>query len=458
MEQNTTRTQSRQTNWNRLILTIKSLICNKIYPQGQIKRPIKKSMASSTNTKITLAKPDDYTLWNREFTAKAVSLYLWEYLRPEARSPWLRSPRRPEYEDYPKRMISRATRAQSTATLTEDDIDPTGKPQNLSEMTKDGKEAYQADWSRYSAEKRDYEIHRKRVADLTAWLSESVSSDYKRTIFDPTESIDKWYDKLRELGRYLGATQQLQAKAQYQAYMKEMNRLPKDLGAWATKWEATVSIALEYGVTELRNMNYLITDLEICLGKVLETWITTFRMIHQEAILTNTLTYQEIAARLRDEASRRAVTHRPATRVNRGAFGAALFNGQGPDDTEGGPEESGSTSTPTQNQPSSRDERGRGKGRGSRGGKGNRGYKGKRPRNDSNFHESGAHVCKGCLGFHKLPDCYYLFPELAPEDFYPSQITARLIQARLESDEDLRNAVDRIRKEKKAKTTPKQTD
>ncbi|RYC65525.1 hypothetical protein CHU98_g675 [Xylaria longipes] len=166
-------------------------------------------MASSTNTKIILAKLEDYTLWNRAFMVKAVSLDLWEYLQPEGRSKWPTPPKMPEYKDYPKKAINRQTRSQSSATIAEEEIEPDGVPRNLLEMTKEGKENYQAEWNRYIDLKRDYEIHRKHVADLTTWMSEFVSIDYKRTTFDPFKSIDEWYDKLRDSGKYLGATQQL---------------------------------------------------------------------------------------------------------------------------------------------------------------------------------------------------------------------------------------------------------
>ncbi len=398
-----------------------------------------------------LTKPEDYTHWNREFMAKANALDLWDYVKPESRTPWPTKPSKPELRNYPKRLTTtRSTRTTSSITVGEEEEDTQSSPSSTLEMTKDGKEAYTLDWNRYTFELREYENHRKRVNEMNTWLLETVSTDYKRTIFNPSDSIYKWYERLREIGQYLGPVQKLQAKAEYTIYMKEMSKLSRDLGAWVTKWETIVALALEYGVTELKDSNTLMMDLQICFGQVLEAWITTFKGVNRTAILNNTLTYREIGAALRDEASSRLLTHRPARRTNRGAFGAN-FHGQSAEDFDVDPPAGQGSDPPA----TDRAQRGRGRGRARSQGRGNShsasGGQRKRPRHDSNTHESGMLVCKGCFGFHSLPDCWYIFPEDAPEDFTPSSVKVQLIQRMMELDSTLKEAIQRIKNGKKKK-------
>ncbi|KAI0854507.1 hypothetical protein F4860DRAFT_523336 [Xylaria cubensis] len=142
-------------------------------------------MALSVAQKHLLAKLDDFTDWNKAFKSKAHDLDLWEYLQPTGScKEWPKAPRMLEYSDYPKQPKATSASTASTLRQTRQGFiimvleEEFSTLQSILEMSKEGKEAYQFDWSRYTTLKRDYDAHRKRLAELSTWMSDTVSQDY----------------------------------------------------------------------------------------------------------------------------------------------------------------------------------------------------------------------------------------------------------------------------------------
>jgi hypothetical protein len=52
--------------------------------------------------------------------------------------------------------------------------------------------------------------------------------------------------------------------------------------------------------------------------------------------------------------------------------------------------------------------------------------------------------CPACGQRHDLSDCYYAYPEKAPEWFKPNQTILRLVEYKLNTDSELRKAMNNL--------------
>ncbi|KAI3328373.1 hypothetical protein F4824DRAFT_483681 [Ustulina deusta] len=230
-------------------------------------------MTSLIIAKAAFTKAEDYDDWNRDFIAKARALDLWEFIDPTGRNNWPTKPMKPDITKYPKKNTVKT-------------------PTSSADLTTEGKTSFGADLSIYVYEDKDYKEHRRKVTELTAWMQDTIASHYRSTLLDAEKEIDEWYDSIRKIGLATQSSIKQEARSQYKAIVsRPLPKVPKDLGAWVTKWESTVAKGIEKGLTELKAPDNLMSDLEFTLQGVIPDWTTSFRMINDTAIEAGTLTY-----------------------------------------------------------------------------------------------------------------------------------------------------------------------
>jgi hypothetical protein len=300
-------------------------------------------------------------------------------------------------------------------------------------MTTEGRAAYQVEWNKYVYEDKDYKEHRANLEKLTSWVLSTTSTTLKKTCCKEGETMDKWYKAFRETGQAYEDNRIPDAKRRYTAAVKPLTKLPRAFDAWITEWETAIAEGEHLDLPDTSSAQFWAADLVAALRPVNQSWATTFTAINKAAIKENKLSYREVAADLRRDW---AVQHQSKASVAKGAFpsfGAELDrNATVESEPEGGEEEPTPKKKPTA-----------------------KAGKGKRKRTNTGTAKGadapatqGGGSCRACLGDHQLPNCFYAFPEKAPEGWRPSLTSKRLVSDRIKESSTLAEEIKRLRKGK----------
>ncbi|KAI1285630.1 hypothetical protein F5Y03DRAFT_380796, partial [Xylaria venustula] len=273
-------------------------------------------------------------------------------------------------------------------------------------------------WSVYTLRDKAYMEHRRNVKELTSWMQDTIAPNYRMAFLKPEEEIHVWYDSISKIGAAAQSSLRQEVRAQYRAMVsRPLPKVPKDLGAWVTKWEAIVARGIDKGLTELTAPDNLMADLEITLQGVIPDWTTSFRMVNRAAINAGLLTYIDIAAGLREYALTR-LSPLGGGKALKGAFLTYGTNEQEETDED----------DQVQDKPDRFDfrcPRGRGHGRASNRGRGSQRAIPKRPRADTQ-------------------ECWYALPEKAPTHWTAQPLLRQAVLQTIKNDPDLAREVARL--------------
>ena len=176
-------------------------------------------------------------------------------------------------------------------------------------------------------------------------------------------------------------------------------------------------------------------------------WTSSYRLYKQDQVDSRSLTYRMLANDFRKELRHRRGNPSSA-KYAKGSFGPAF----GPmekamDSAEG-------NSPPSQGAESSQQSIGRkiAESRSTRGQK-----RAASENQEAVLENQGTKLCPVCNLNHKLPNCYYAFPELAPDNFQPREHIQERATSNLQK-EDVLNQLQRIRKKQKLDTNEESND
>ncbi|RYP57521.1 hypothetical protein DL770_010650 [Monosporascus sp. CRB-9-2] len=257
-------------------------------------------MATVASTSSVIYKgPKDWDHFKREFQFKAYALDVWDYIDPDQSLAWPVRPTKPDIASYPKRRLHPSTRTStpsSEGTIQVEEVDPTGHPTNILEMTTEGREAYNLDFMVYTYMNQKYDTFCKSVDDLTKWVLESVSPAIKETHLLPGKDLREWYAKLAESGKAYDGRLMINTRREYFKRLKQASKAGKKLDEWVMKWQEIMAQGQRHGVPETKTATIWVRDLCTALAPIVETWATAFRMLKKAEIDSNTISYQEVAA------------------------------------------------------------------------------------------------------------------------------------------------------------------
>jgi hypothetical protein len=176
-------------------------------------------------------------------------------------------------------------------------------------------------------------------------------------------------------------------------------------------------------------------------------WTSSYRLYNQDKVDSCSLTFRMLANDFRKEVRHRRGNPSSA-KYAKGSFGPAFgLMEKAIDSAEG-------SSPPHQGAESSQQSTGR-KTAGSRS---TRGQKRAASENQEAVLENqGTKLCPVCNLNHKLPNCYYTFPELAPDNFQPREHIQERAKSNLQK-EDVLNQLQMIRKKQKLDTNEESND
>ena len=388
---------------------------------------------------VRLDHPKDMIRWEPEFKSKAISLDLWDYVNPEGKIPWPTKPREPQLSDYPKKPVrttDRAgveTRSSSSSTQTEtitpapEEINNGGIARTIAELTAEGKENYKFETSTFMHKEKQYAIHRSNYDKFLDWIKSTVSPAIRTTCCDVNKTPDEWFINLKALGRPYEYTKKDDITEKYrQMMLKPLTKTPRPFDKWIQEWETMMAHGQEYGCADTTDASRWTKDLANTLRTIMPTWADTFRDLNQTEIDNNTLNFRIVASKLLERSSS----------MNQGTVRRNVEKGAFP--TFGEVSDEDNSSEKDQEKP--RRENNAQKSRG----KGKKRADPKRKRADTT--EGPVRTkCRACLGFHRLSECFYALPEIAPEGWKARDNVQEMVEERIKNDTGLEEEIKNLR-------------
>jgi len=199
---------------------------------------------------------------------------------------------------------------------------------------------------------------------------------------------------------------------------------------WLTEYDQAATRAEALQVSKVRNIDDVTTDLLAAVSKVAPTWVTTFAGPGYDRTSNNRKKMMKL---YRDHMNQ----FHPVKGKQKSAFAAGeasyLAGGATDQDTLR------DASDVLNRAPSAQSQGNPGRSRQKRKYDGTQGTKSKQfpKRNPA----AAGGDCPACGQRHNLSDCYYAYPEKAPEWFRPNRIVANLVEYNLNKDSELRRSV-----------------
>ncbi|KAL2144473.1 hypothetical protein VTI28DRAFT_9048 [Corynascus sepedonium] len=387
--------------------------------------------ASGKKTMLNDAK--NWKAWSREFKNRAMSMYIWHKIDPDAddRPPFLKPPTEPNPHRYEKRLIPGrqppAINTNRTLDTLGEQPDPHGYPEDASEMTAGGRESYQLDWSVYRDRMNNFREEARAINEIRQWVDETVNKHLLYSACQSGKGLDVWYEQLRE--RVGASDQQIynDATDRYEdALWKTSSKPSRDLQAWLNEWEDAINEAADEGVPWVQHSKDWWRQFDKAVTRFgFTAWALAYRDEHEKEIRDNKLTIRKVVNDFGAELKRDI--YKPIKRTIQKDSHAASFKGA----QTGRTTENTTSSPPSYDSSSTKPT--------------------KRKRKNTGGAVSG---CKACgLTGHALDKCYYVFFDKSYDKWKPRSAIAQKVEDNLKKDNDLRKEIERLgKKAKKAQS------
>jgi hypothetical protein len=362
----------------------------------------------------------DWENWQVQFEALARTEDVWNLVTGPAKAKSMPEEPMPPEINVSTQATSMATRSQSMTQ--EPDSNERSVPITQSPAYID----YQIKWQIYQSHLKLYLMESKSIRNVKQWIRETVSPHYQRICCKPSGSLKDWYSMLKN---QLSVSKTEMAKDARETYHLAI-RTPKikDLDSWIHDWERAMDLAIEKDLPIASSALEWFDDFINTIRSIAPFWVESYKIIKKEEIEDNSLMPQTVALDFRD-ATRHLIKGGKTAKVGKGAFGPT-FNQDDSDKLQ---------------QEDHENSKGRTK---------------KRKRSSESQEEkpklSGTKsACKGCGYFHSELNCYYLFPEKAPDWFTERVHICRTVDRALKEDPSLAELVQKMKKLKSSKKSEK---
>ena len=420
---------------------------------------------NTAELKVFLRTPDDWESFETHLHREANSVKLLDYLL--GKKELLPEPIIPDMENYKKSRqqppVSTATVPNTQQTVQEDDPEqanpqdhrpetsqPTDEVITYGGMTEAAQRAYQFAYGIYLDQRKRHERESDMVKNLEDWIIKSTAQHFTDTCCKPTEDVRTWYKKLKESAGLKGSLARDLVKRTYEAAVKPLRKEPKDFETWITTWERAVDKAQEKGIPAVANPEDWLRDFLKALQPVRPNWVESFYMLHGDNVTEGSLSFRDVGNKLRtavrefDSKSERttgsflsAVVDLPSqqSQANRqiptagGSFGVATATGPtGPTFAGSGDQHTKADAPGDRRQRFNKNKRA--------------GFK----RRNTDAEPFVPNVCRGCgQRGHHHSNCFYLFPERAPNGFNPRRELQAFAKVVLQDNTVLAEEVQRMR-------------
>jgi hypothetical protein len=347
----------------------------------------------ATRNVIILNKPEQWPIWIENIRG-LIPDEIWPLINPDAveHEEILQKPAMPRIQDVNAARTS------------------------IAEFSANERNIFDMMFRYYTGQLKEYERQSKGLQDAKTLIQARVS-DAKAELLRGNESAREWLLVLR---RSTSASQAYISFQEAQKYYESLRKIPtpSTISNWLSTWEHAMVGAIKHNIPEIGSGRWL-RDLAIAIKPVSDVLNAMFITESTDDQRTDPSRYLEASVRIRELVE----TNMPRKRtVTRGLAFAAEFGGELADDGHYQDAGNKKKSFKRARTPSA-------------------------PKNlpENKRQKTGCRACG--LYRHPLSRCFYVFPELRPQDFKPHQYRVNKVSQALK-DFELSKEVEAIREER----------
>lgn len=442
------------------MLTIKSLTAS----TRSNKHTTMTSNLSLRDATVILTDSSKWIPWYRQIKMQCEALEIWDIIDPEGNTQPSTKPTEPLpplVSDYEPAAALRNTLSASSSTTrtargaarasTQDTVDAVNPatriratPARYSELSADGKEAYDGDsrefrmvFDSYKIRERSYREERTNIAAMIRHLNTTVSPHLQVSCFEEHGTLRTWITNLQVAVGVDLDDEIRRVRERYHDSLRPM-RIPQNWEPWLSEYDQAATRAEALKIGDVIQSKLVVDDFLRAISKIAPAWMATFTGAGSDR---NNIERRQMMKLFREHMS---LAH-PTRGKSKSAFmtGEAAYAASGESDSNTqGDSSSVQTRAPSTN-PSQGNQRQTNK------------RKMNAPGNKSkkfqkrNTAEAGD-ICPACEQRHDISSCYYVNSNLeTPDWFKPNKHVTKLVQYKLEHDPGLQRRVQEMSPETK---------
>ena len=391
-------------------------------------------MAQPTLSGATVLLTDylSYGSWVQQLKLRCAPLRIWKRVNPDTTDESSVEPIEPELprvENYPP-----------LANLANGNADFV--PTHPSELSANGLRAFKEDVEYYKIQldsfkqaERRYIEERKNIEKIASFIQSTVSVHLQNNCLLPDQTPRDWVRSLRDTVGVDADDERDRARTRYLQALKPM-RQPGSWETWLTEYDHAATEAEAKGVGEVQNLQDIMKDFVLSVAKAAPSWWAPFQETGRRDPNMNR---KEMMKRFREHM---VILHPRGKSSQRGAFGAgeptpAACGASTPDSDRRDASQSENGAPSSLNCHGQNRSQGRGRPRNKR----QAGSRAKSRQSAMDTAAAGGSYCPVCDLPHELKDCYYAFPENAPEWFRHNPGYLALAKYKMDHDSDLQGQI-----------------
>jgi hypothetical protein len=414
-------------------------------------------MATNQNQRdatVILTDSSKWIPWYRQIKMQSEALEIWDIIDPEGNAqPRTKpvEPLPPTVSDYEPAAPPRSTQTSSASTRTArgstrattqdlaDIMAPptpmTNTPTRYSELSAEGKEAYDGDarefrmiFDSYKIRERNYRDERTNIAAMIKHLNTTVSPHLQVSCFEEHGTLRTWIANLQAAVGVDLDDEIRRVRERYHEALKPM-RSPQNWDLWLNEYDQAATRAETLKIGDVIQSKLVVDDFLKAVSRIAPAWMATFTGAGSDR---TKMERRQMMKLFRE--------HMSLAHPTRGKSKSAFMTGEGAFATSGESDSytPGDASSVQNRAPPSHPSQEPGKRRDPA-----RGHKSKQSQKRNAADAAG--ICPACEQRHDISNCYYVNPNLeTPAWFKPNKNVTKLVQYKLRHEPYLQQTVDEL--------------
>jgi hypothetical protein len=346
----------------------------------------------------------------------------------------------PEISDYEAIATNTSLNSTTSSSRTRGNTQPSRReesivaivPTRVSDLTLSGQEQYKDDREDYKIRleayrflDKEYQEEQSQYGKLVAHILATVSSHLQLNCCDEGKTVREWVASLQETVGTDPQEERDTARDQYLAALKPM-KTPGNWESWLANYDQAATRAETQKVSEALNINDVTRDFLGAVLRVAPAWVATFSGPGYDRTTINRKKMMKLFREYMSQSYPSKGKHKSAFAAGEASY---LAGGASDQDT------TRDASEVLQRAPSALSQGNPGKSRQKRKFDGQETRSRQFPKRNT---ATAGGECPACGQRHILSECYYVYPEKAPEWFKPNRTIAKLVGDKVRQDGELR--------------------
>lgn len=383
-------------------------------------------MQNIRDATVVLTDSNSWTAWYRQFKMKCESLRNWSLADPKSTmepKPRPILPLPPIIADYESIATNTPMTSTASSSRTRGNTQPSRRdksivaivPTRVSDLSPNGQEEYKDDredyklrLEAYKLQEKEYQEEQPKYEKLINHILATVSPHLHLSCYDSGKTVREWVSSLQETVGVDPQEERTRARERYHAALR-LIRTPNNWETWLMEYDQAATRVETLEVGEVHNTEDVTIDFLGAVSKVAPIWVAIFSGPGYDR---TTMNWKKMMKLFRGHMSQSY----PVKGKQKSAFAAGeasyLAGGATAQDTQR------DASDVLQRAPSAPPQGTLGKPRFKRKRDG-QATKSKQSRTGTTA--AAGDECPACGQRHNLADCYYAYPEKAPEWFKPNR-------------------------------------